>query len=72
MFADHRLEIFHHFERDRVFGVAEIHERAGISAMIRKDYLDRAVWIDFELCGLLPTANENYDESERDKRSSRT
>ena len=46
MFAHHRLEILNHFQRDIVFLVAEIHERAGVSAMPGDHNLNRTIWID--------------------------
>ena len=50
MFADHLLEILDHLQRDVVFFVPEIHERAGVSAMFRNNDFDRAVWIDLRAC----------------------
>src|SRR5713101_978893 len=50
VFADHRLEIFNHFERDVVLLVAEIHKRAGVRAMRGDDDLNRTIWIDMRLC----------------------
>ena len=57
MFADHLLEIFDCFQSNIVLRIPEIHERAGVSAVLRNDYFDGAIWIDFCHCGMLPTSD---------------
>ena len=49
MFANHRFEIFDHLQRDVIFLVAEIHERARVSAMFGNYDFDRTVWIDMRI-----------------------
>src|SRR6266849_21172 len=46
MFADHLLEIFDHLERDVVFFVTEIHERARVGAMFWNIDLYRVVRVN--------------------------
>ena len=45
MFADHRLEILDHFQPHVVFLVAEIHERAGVGAMLGNHNLNRTIGV---------------------------
>jgi hypothetical protein len=46
VFAHHLLEVFDCLQRDIVFCVAKIHERAGVSAVLRNNYFDWTIWID--------------------------
>jgi len=46
MFADHLLEVLDHLQRDIVFFVPEIHERAGVRTMLGNRDFDRAVRIN--------------------------
>ena len=53
MFADHRLEILDHFQRDVIFLVAEIHERAGVTSMLGNHNLNRSIGVDLQHCSAL-------------------
>ena len=46
MFSDHLLEIFDHFQRNLVLGIAEVDERAGVNAAVGNFDFDRTVPID--------------------------
>ena len=46
MFADHRVEILDHFQRDVILLVTEIHERAGVAAMLGNHYFSGTIWVD--------------------------
>ena len=53
MFSNHRLEILDHLEADVVLFIAEIHEGAGVNAVIREEDFDGSVGIDRSpRCGL--------------------
>jgi len=66
MFADHLLEILDHLQRDVVFFVPKIHERAGVSAMFRNNDLDRAVWINLRACQITSlTCGQNDCRNEK-------
>src|SRR5438132_12318382 len=68
MFADHLLEIFDHLERDVVFFVSEIHERARVGPMFRNNDLYRGVRVNLRRRRLFPGC-ENETQRRCYKRS---
>src|SRR6476469_6026626 len=66
VFADHVFEFLDRIERYFVFRVAEIHESAGVSAMLGKEDFDRSVGINRNDGGFFPTACQRKDNGERE------
>ncbi len=70
VFADHLLEIFYCFQTDVILRIPEIHKRAGISAVLRNDYFDGAIWIDVRSNGRFATSGQEQCNARCEKTQS--
>src|SRR4030095_17261805 len=68
MFSHPPLEILDRLERHIILSIPEIHERTGVSAVIRNHDFDRTVWIDLRPRRRLAAPGHYECKSQCDKR----